>query len=451
MANRFGEKTLICRCTNCSTSRKSRFSLHEGHNSVCVVQIPGENQQDIRVQIVDMTAENAISSFDKIEEENEKKSKEKELKDNELDKNKLKEKNQKERDTKEKESRDVRKEQKSSTRDTNSFPKDSSVQTTEAESHIQTENCCESLVEKIFKTLQKLEEHPGKLKEKRKNELDMKEKESRCEKEMQKNFTKTRISFPKNSSVQTAGAESQIQTERCCSLAEKILKTLQSLEDPPQMRQDISIEPDFAAGFLSVETRSVGTDTWDRTFPNLESRGVQSEEIFRLRPCRTNSAATSNLDRTTSGYSSSSQKTWITHEQFVRRLTKEEDCCCCGTEGPSRSRKHLRNSEDDRNVNNNKEKKKVPVKEKSDNCPSIVQVLIEIGEYTRSLERELSKMNKSIKTNRENGVASGINDRNTSRSPERSPGKEVSKLCSEGKKEDSKGNKGEKLRICYFI
>lgn len=386
--------------------------------------MPGENEQAIWVKILDMTPENAIGSFDRIEEDSDEKSKETELKEKELREielmeNKLKDKELEgkglwKKEVKEKELRD-------------------------------------SDLRKIELKKKGLEEDKLKEKEKEKEAKERETKEkSRSSKEEGKSFIKATLSFVKDSSVQTTESESQNQTEKYFeSLAEKIPQSLQNLEEQPQMRRDVSIEPHilhFEPNFLSVESRSIGTDYSERTFPNLESRGVQSAEVFSFRPFGTNSTATSNLGKTTSGYSCSSQKTWISPGRFARRFEKEEDCFCCGSEETPRSGKSFRSFEDNRKVKNDKENKKVPSSPISDIArPEFVKVLLEIGEYTRSLGRQLAKMNESLKTSRESGVASGSDERNALIIPGRSPRKEDRKLGCEGEKEDPNPKTGNKI------
>ncbi|XP_033216030.1 centrosomal protein of 135 kDa isoform X2 [Belonocnema kinseyi] len=404
MANRFGGRTFNCECAKCSTLRKSPFSPCEDQSTVCVLQIPGENQQAIRVQIVDMTPENVIGSFNRIEEDSEEKSKEAELKEKQLRENTFKDKELWKKKFKEKDLRD-------------------------------------NELRKIELNKKELEEEKLKEKAISAKELGTKEK-LRSSKEEERSFAKATLLFVKDSSVQTTESESQNQTEKYFeSLAERILQSLQNLEEQPQIRRDMSTEPhilNFEPNFLSVESRSIGTDYWERTFPYLESRGVQSAEIFSFRPFGTNSTATSHLCRTTSGYSSSSQKTWNSPGRFARRLEKEEHCFCCGSEGTSGSGQSFRNFEDNRKVKNDKEKKKVPSSPISDVArPEFVKVLLEIGKYTCSLERQLAKMNESLKTSREIGVASRSDERNALIIPDRSRSKEDRKLVSEGEKEDS--------------
>ena len=366
MTNRFDRRTLKCPCKS-TDSRKFQYFTHESQNAVCVFRIPKENEPEISIQIIDMTPESEFKKEDlKQKDVKEKESIPKELKDDEL----------------------IGKELRDDELENNEM-KNSKVRE------------------------QKLDKSGQQSKELRTQEV--KEKEARVTFSIEEQKRPSNVIPPllQDSSVQT------IESEKCCeSLAEKMFEMLQTLEDQSRIRREVASGSDFPIfepDFLTMESQDVQTDYLDRTFPNLEPKGVQSNEASRNLPVTNNSTDTVNLDRTTSGYSSSSHKTWISPERLLQPLEEERNCFCCGSDRSSKTGKS--SSSFEKSGKMLKEKNNIERKKKKDNSPDLsitgpefVQMLLEIGEYTRNLERQLAKMNKSMKNCNKSSVTRRRND-----------------------------------------
>ncbi|XP_043473688.1 uncharacterized protein LOC122505885 [Leptopilina heterotoma] len=196
--------------------------------------------------------------------------------------------------------------------------------------------------------------------------------------------------------------DTSIQTEskNCCeNLREEIFNVLENLKEQSNVRQTVNSPP--TRGFLS-NTQTFGTGIHNPIDPNLES-------TFENRPFNANSPKVDDTKKNTYAYSNDSSG------NFLHRLEEKKDCLCCGTELTLLTNEATKNSKNSQKLEKQKEKQKEKeeknvrkefVENNNSDDPQIVDasrpefvdVLIEIGQCTRSLERQLAQMNEAMRS-----------------------------------------------------
>lgn len=215
------------------------------------------------------------------------------------------------------------------------------------------------------------------------------------------NLRKTNYVFLKDSSIQTNG-----ESKNCCdNLREEIFNMFENLKEQSRVRQ--ASNSFLSRDFLS-KAPSFAADAYDRTFPNSDS------STFGNWPLDINSPRAGTSGRSTSRYGSFSPK--IPSKNFAQQLEERRDCLCCGSDSTFQS------NENSTKLNKTKKLDQIEEQEEAGEQfaeqekfieteiadptkPEFVKVLIEIGKYTRSLERQLAQMNETMRnrTNKANG------------------------------------------------
>lgn len=201
----------------------------------------------------------------------------------------------------------------------------------------------------------------------------------------------------KDTSIQT-----DTESKKCCeNLREEIFNILENFKEQSHVRQ--TVNSPASRGFLS-NTQMFGTGMHNPTYPNLES------STFGNRPFNAHSPKVDNSKKTT--YSNDTPLSYPSSGNFVHRLEEKKDCLCCGTELTLLSNETTKSSKDSQNLDKQEEKeeeknvRKQFVENNNSDDPQIVDasrpefvdVLIEIGQYTRSLERQLAQMNEAMRS-----------------------------------------------------
>ncbi|XP_051170543.1 ras guanine nucleotide exchange factor P-like [Leptopilina boulardi] len=208
------------------------------------------------------------------------------------------------------------------------------------------------------------------------------EKQMQASNEDENNLKKTVHVYLKEASVQT-----NIESKNCCdNLREEIFNMLENFKEQSRVRQAINSLPSREFPLIS---QNLGANT------NLDSSTFENQPLM----VNTSKVVTPKKNNNYKNFSPTSS---TSPGDFVQKLEEKKDCLCCGTEVT------FSNENSDNSKDSQKLRKPFIENEKTDDSqnvdatrPEFVNILLEIGHYTRNLERQLSQMNETM-TNRVN-------------------------------------------------